>query len=247
MADGVKPPNLRRTSAYNLAESGGTFMSTTRIFETAGQRGLLRADGQGDSNPTLLRARGDVVAATRHPTGLYRTIADIMRGGDPFTAAFQKPRDAAGCPATPRENVLPCVGGATTPVDINAGPASLGHHAHRRARLTTCGLSFANMVVRPKRHRADARRPPTTSFPARNLPGTTMVGYRDNRPHLLVCFRRTRTTSDTAPRTMGSGSSALRSPRGLVLPRARADHHRPGRRSSLRHAHPACIFVPSYD
>ena len=100
-----------------------------------GERGLLRADGQGDQPGGAREGREDAGAALRHPR-----LQDDRRhhAGAQRVHRQLLPRDAAGGALHARD-VLPVRRAPHAPVDDHAGRLQRGHHAPDAARTTTCG------------------------------------------------------------------------------------------------------------
>jgi hydrogenase large subunit len=169
----------RRSSATTptTSPSRRTTCSTTRSSTTAWQRGLLRADGQGDQPDAA--AKAEKTAAPHGDIHGYKTIADIMRALNPFTGELL-PRDAAGGALHARD-VLPVRRPPHAPVDDHAGRRAARDITHQTC--TDYYVRLMRYIDYVKRTRADARRP------LRLLPAGA-AGLRHGRlpRHDLVCW-----------------------------------------------------------
>ena len=154
-----------------------------------GERGLLRADGQGDEPDRAREGRADAAPSTRTSTAT-RTIADIMRALNPFTGEFYLETLARG--ALHARDVLPLRRPAHAPLDDHAGRLQRAHHAPDDDRL----LRAADALLRVRQaHRADARRP--LRLLLRGAARLREGRLPRHEPRLLGRLRRPRLSSTT--------------------------------------------------
>ena len=134
MAYGVKPPPLGRPRVQPRRDRR-LHVRPRDLQRLHGERGLLRADGQGDEPVAAAEGRADAGAALRHPR-----LPDDRRhhaGAQPVHRRLL-PGDPAGGALHARD-VLPVRRPPHPPVDDHAGRLQRAHHAPDAARTTTCG------------------------------------------------------------------------------------------------------------
>ena len=230
MAYGVKPPQARRLR-LQPGRVGGLHVRPRDLQRLHGERGLLRADGQGDQPDAAQEGRGDRVAARRHPR-----LQDDRRhhaGAEPVHRQLL-PRDAAGGALHARD-VLPVRRAPHAPVDDHAGRRQRPHHAPDLHRLLRAAHALHGVR---QAHGADARRP-LRLLPA-GVAGVRHGRLPRHRPRVLGLLRRPRLRRLQLQEHGRVGPAPLHHARARL--QGRADHHRP-RRDQPRDADPAGQLV----
>ena len=180
MAYGVKPPPLGDLR-LQPGRVGGLHVRPRDLQRLHGERGLLRADGQGDQPDACSRRPRSTPSPHRDIHG-YKTIADIMRALNPFTGELL-PRDAARGPLHARD-VLPVRRPPHAPVD---------DHARRLLAPTSPTRRCTDYYVRLMRYidyvkRTVPMHDDLYDFFLQELPGYDMVGFRETNLVNWGCF-----------------------------------------------------------
>jgi hydrogenase large subunit len=175
MAYGVKPPKLG-DYGYNLAESAD-FMFDHAIFNDCMANVDFCEQMVKETNPTLLK-KAEETAAPHGDVHGFKTIADIMRGLNPFTGSFYL--ETLQVARYTREMYCLFGGRHTHPSTIMPGGVS-AHITHQ-----TC----TDYYVRLMRYIEYVKRTVPMhddlyDFFLQELPGYDMVGYRDTN---LICW-----------------------------------------------------------